>query len=289
VGVVTLAKEHAKFHSDYADLSDVASQHGIPVYKIKNINDPENVRLVRSLRPDVIFVFGWSQLVSKQILTIPSLGAIGAHPALLPRNRGRHPIIWALVEGLKESGLTFFYMDEGADSGAILWQRPLPIMLEDDAGSLYEKICMLASDAIREFLPWLQQGTAPRLIQDHTRSTYWRKRTEKDGEIHWKETTMRIYNLIRALARPYVGAHTWFNSDKMVIWRAKLSEEALSDDALSLAPGSIFKEFDNQFHVRSGDGYLIILEFESVKENTIKVGDRLGVRCESLCNLGSSR
>jgi len=276
VAIFTLAKEYAGFHSDYADLSDIANQYEIPVHTIKNINEPENVALIRSLKPDAILVFGWSQLVSKEIRDVPSLGCIGAHPALLPRNRGRHPIVWALVEGLEQSGLTFFYIDEGADSGDILWQKSFPITLEDDAGIIYEKIKAMASEAIREFLPQLKQGIAPRVPQEHSQATYWQKRTEEDGKIHWTAPTMKTYNLVRALARPYVGAHTYIKGKKILIWRARLPQRPLPPEALSLQPGTILARTDTGFDIRTGDGYLTVLEYEVLGGGTIEIGTQLG-------------
>ena len=100
--VLTLDRKNAGFHSDYSDLSEITSRHKIPLHSIQNINHPDTVDLVRSLKPDVLFFFGWSQLVSKKVLEIPVKGCIGSHPALLPKNRGRHPLIWVLIEGLKE-------------------------------------------------------------------------------------------------------------------------------------------------------------------------------------------
>jgi methionyl-tRNA formyltransferase len=277
VAVFTLPRERAKFNADYADLSPVAAQYNVPVYLTKNINDPDNIEALRSLRPDVIFVFGWSQLISKPILDIPRLGCIGTHPALLPKNRGRHPLIWTLVEGLSESGLTFFYIDEGADSGDILWQRSFEIALEDDASTLYEKIKVLASQALREFLPQLHQGTIPRIPQDHSQATYWRKRTEKDGEIQWDAPTMTIYNLIRALTHPYVGAHTYLAGEKTLIWKAKLPSDPTSPDALALQPGIVFAQINQGFRVRTGDGHLIILDYGAAGDKVMTVGTKLGM------------
>lgn len=277
VAVITIAKERATFHSDYADLSEVATRYRVPVYKISSsINKPENVALIRSLQPDVIFVFGWSQLISREILNIPPLGCIGSHPALLPKNRGRHPLIWALVEGLEESGLTFFYMDEGADSGDILWQKAFPITLEDDARSLYDKIKALASEGIKEFLPQLINGTAPRIPQNHSQATYWRKRTENDGEINWSAPTLASYNLIRALTRPYVGAHTYVEGHKMIVWRAILPRAPIPPEAKDLEPGTVFATDGLSFDVRTGDNYLTVLEYEGEGKVFIKVSVRLG-------------
>jgi len=275
IAVITLAKEDAAFHADYKDIADIALPAGIPIHRIKNINNNESLELIRSLHPDVILVLGWSQLVSKRILEIPPKGCVGSHPSLLPKNRGRHPIIWTLVEGLEESGLTFFYIDEGVDSGDILWQRPFRVNLGDDAGSVYEKVKALASEAIREFLPQIERGTAPRIPQDHSQATYWLKRTEKDGEIDWTVPTMKTYNLIRALTRPYVGAHTYFKGKRMLIWRARLPQSPLPPTAVEIQPGTIFAQTDNGFDVKTKDSYLTVCEYEIEDGETIEVGTLL--------------
>jgi methionyl-tRNA formyltransferase len=274
VAVLTLAKEDARLNSDYKDLSVICSRNGIRVYQIRKINEPTSIDLIISLKPDIIFVFGWSQLISKEILSIPPLGCIGTHPALLPRNRGRHPLIWALVEGLSESGLTFFYICEGMDDGDILWQKSFSITAEDDASTLYDKVKRLASEAIEEFLPQLENGTAPRVVQDHGLATYWRKRGESDGQINWSDPSAKIHNLIRALTHPYVGAHTFHKSSRVTVWRARLGKELLSHEAIELDPGTVIERGDLYANVRTGDGYISILECQGLDE--IKIGMRLG-------------
>ena len=134
------------------EFGPLAAQAGIPFFAFAKVKDDETIARVRDLQPDVIFVWGLSQLIPAELLAIPRQGCIGVHPTLLPRNRGRHPLIWTLVDGLSEGGLTFFYLDEGADSGDILWQRPFPVHREDDAASLYRKIEALAAEAIAEQL-----------------------------------------------------------------------------------------------------------------------------------------
>ena len=275
VGVLTLAPEDATFHSDYADLAEVAEIHRIPVHRVKGTNSRATVDLVKSLKPDVIFVFGWSRLLSAEMLSIPPLGCIGVHPALLPQHRGRHPLIWALVEGLDESGLTFLYLDEGADSGDILWQERFSISLGDDAGTLYAKIKRMASRAIREFLPRLEDGTAPRVPQDPEQATYWRKRGEEDGVIDWSAPTMTTYNLIRALTRPYVGAHTYVNGSKLIVWTALLPRPQAG--ALPAgAPGTIVAVADEGITVLTGDGELVLSEVHGAETCPFMLGMALG-------------
>src|SRR5581483_9542000 len=144
VAVLTRSGEAAGLHGDYVDLEPTTTRLGVPLHRIGNVNDPQSIELIRSLRPDVIFVLGWSQLVGRELLS--TAPCIGSHPALLPRDRGRHPITWALVDGLDESGLTFFWLDEGADSGDILWQRSFPIGPDEDASDVYARVEELADE-----------------------------------------------------------------------------------------------------------------------------------------------
>lgn len=276
VGIFTMARKEAGFHSDYAPMSDLAREHGIPLHLVKNINNPKTKDLIKDLKPDVIFVFGWSQIISNDILEIPTIGCIGTHPALLPRNRGRHPIVWALVLGLAESGLTFFYLTNLADSGDILWQKSFSITLRDDAASIYRKIEDLASEAIEEFLPQIENGTAPRIPQDQSKATYWRRRHVKDGEVNWRQSTMTTFNLIRALTQPYVGAHTFINGGKLIIWKSSLPAEPTPCHAISLPPGTVFADPNNQLNVRTGNGHIVIEKYEMADGGKIQIGARLG-------------
>jgi methionyl-tRNA formyltransferase len=281
VGVFNQKHEHARFNSDWTDLEPLAAAAGIPLHRFTKIKDPATITQVRTLRPDVIFAWGLSQLIPEELLSIPQQGCIGVHPALLPRNRGRHPIIWALVEGLTESGLTFFYMDEGADSGDILWQRPFAITLDDDAGTLYAKLKLLAAEAIAEFLPQLRNGTALRIPQDHSKATYWRKRGEIDGIVLWNASSMHVHNLVRALTHPYPGAHTLLNGRKVTIWRSRLVD-AMPPEFVPELPGSILGLSSQSMLVRSGDGFLEITEWETEDGLTLRPGVRFDAGPQAL-------
>lgn len=275
--VVTLPAEKASRHADYADLTPSAASHGIPVHYTSNINAAETHEHLSSLNPDVIFVFGWSQIISGKILAIPPEGCVGTHPALLPKHRGRHPLIWALVEGLEETGLTFFFLDEGADSGDILWQRSIPIHLRDDATTMYEKIKDVAVQGIREILPLLEGGRAPRIRQDDEKATYWRKRTEKDGEIQWSASSMQAYNLIRGLTHPYPGAHSFCDGVRLVVWKADPPGDRFPDRFMNDRPGTIV-DIDNEgLTVRTKDGVLKLRSYELHGERTLRKGNWLGV------------
>ena len=110
VGVCTL--KDSLFNSDHCDLGPLALQHGIPLLYVSDIDSSEIDNWIRDRQPDIIFCFGWSKLIAPNILASAPLGVLGYHPTLLPKNRGRNPIVWALVLGLQKTGSTFFFMNE---------------------------------------------------------------------------------------------------------------------------------------------------------------------------------
>jgi len=267
VGVLTIPPKANRFNADAADLAGLARTRGVPVHQVAKINDPAAIALVRDLKPDVLFVFGFSQLIGPELLAIPRLGSVGVHPALLPEGRGRHPLIWALVLGLPRSGLSFFWMGEGADDGPLLWQKAFDISQDDDAASLYARIKDLAAEAIPQFLPQLAGGDPPRIPQDESRATVWRKRGEADGEIQWNGPARIACDLIRALTRPYVGAHTFLGDQRILVWKSR-PEACVAAD-----PGVVVDVGTEGPLVRAQDGGLRLLNWTGP---ALKAGDRLG-------------
>lgn len=256
--ISVITKKRSNFNSDFVDLGPICEKYGIEYKYVTNINHEKSVQYIQSVRPDIIFCFGWSQLISKQILDIPKHGVIGFHPTLLPQNRGRHPLIWALALGLNETGSTFFFMDEGADSGKIISQEKVSISYEDDARILYDKITATALKQVEEFLPKIEDGTLRPIIQDESKANYWRKRTEKDGEIDWRMSSRNIYNLVRALTKPYVGAHFIYNDQKIKVWRVR---EYITNEYENIEPGKVLSvSDDNTILVKTGNNCIEILE-----------------------------
>lgn len=264
VGVVT--KNESAFNSDFFDLSSIAKSNGIPFHYTSNINSPETVNWIKELNPDVVFCFGWSNLIKKEILNLSRLGVIGYHPTLLPYNKGRHPLIWAKVLGLKKSGSTFFFMDEGADTGDILSQKEFVINFEDDANVLYNRLIENALIQIEEFHTQLENENYTRIKQDTTKGNSWRKRGKKDGLIDFRMNSLSICNLIRALTKPYVGAHIEYNNTDVKIWEVELSQFKSTNDIIE--PGKILNILDNKIEVKTGDSaiWLVNHEFEELPQ-----------------------
>lgn len=256
VGIAT--KSQSKYNADFTDLSDIAKKQGIPYRYIKDINSEKNLDWVSGINPDVIFCFGWPNLLKNELLNLPAKGVLGYHPAKLPYNRGRHPIIWALALGLEETASTFFFMDEGADSGPILSQKDVSIEFKDDAKGLYDKTIDTAISQIEEFLPDLIQDTYQVTQQNEYLANTWRKRGKEDGKIDFRMSTEAIYNLVRALTKPYVGAHIETNDGDIKVWKAKPSIDKYPNN---LEPGKVLElKGEKTIVVKTYDGAIELWE-----------------------------
>lgn len=257
VGV--LSKKESNFNSDYYDLTPLAKANNIPIFCRTKDNQDEIISFINSKNPDIIYCFGWSHILPKSILSIPKFGAIGFHPAELPNNRGRHPIIWALFLGLKQTASTFFVMDEEADTGDIISQVKIKI-IDDNAFSLYNKITNVALKQIVSFTEELESKGAffHKLKQDKNEGNYWRKRTKNDGKIDFRMTSKAILNLVNALSRPYIGAHLEFEEKEVKVWKVKVEKF----NKLNHEPGKVLNIDGNDLIVKTYDGSIRIIDHE---------------------------
>ncbi len=258
VGLVT--KRKSGFNSDFSDLQPLAEKYGVPVVFREQNNDDEIETFIESKHPDVIYCLGWSHLLPSRILRIPRYGVVGFHPAALPDNKGRHPIIWALFLGLKNTASTFFFMDEGADSGDIILQENIVIDEDDTAATLYEKIQKKGLEQLMVLTEELEvnKGRIPARKQDSDSGNTWRKRGKCDGRIDFRMSTRAILNLVRALTHPYVGAHIDFMESEIKVWKA-VREEC---DSINIEPGKILYVENGEIVVKTYDGAIRILEHE---------------------------
>jgi methionyl-tRNA formyltransferase len=260
VGVCTL--KTSKFNTDHVDLSVISKANKVPYIYADDINSTETLDWIKKRTPDIIFCFGWSKLLVGKILSLSELGVVGFHPSALPSNRGRHPLIWALVLGLEKTASTFFFMDDGADSGDILSQCEIVISNEDDARSLYDKVISSALGQINEFVPQLVAGTFKRKKQDYMLANTWRKRGIVDGKIDWRMSAHSIYNLVRGLSKPYVGAHFIIDGQEVTVWET----EVVSAISQNIEPGKVLIVKDNKLIIKCGEGAISLLNIEPAIE-----------------------
>jgi methionyl-tRNA formyltransferase len=216
----TLPRDMHHRHSDFVDLTLDCSEHDVEVSYISDINDPETINELKQLNLDILFVVGWSQICRSNVLNIPSQGCIGYHPALLPLYRGRAVIPWTILLDLSETGGTFFFLDEGVDSGDIIIQESFLVEPNETATTLYKKHEIALGKMSNALVKILTKGKIPRKQQDHSLATYCAKRVANDGLINWQLPAQEIWRLIRAVTDPYPGAFSFWKNEKLIIWNA---------------------------------------------------------------------
>ena len=259
IGIAT--KKESNFNSDHSDLSPIAISNKIPFRYVEDINSQNVINWISKLKPDIIYCFGWSSLIKKQLLGLCSKGVIGYHPAELPKNRGRHPIIWALALGLNSTASTFFKMDEGADSGDIISQNKIFIKKNFYANDLYNLLELTAKKQLKEFTKLYLDCEVKMIKQQHNKSNYWRKRNKKDGKINFTSTSSAIYNLVRALYHPYVGAHLEYLGNEIKVWKSKFGPKIHEN----IEPGKVIGLKDQKILVKTIDSSIWITDHEFQK------------------------
>jgi methionyl-tRNA formyltransferase len=204
-------------------LDEIAQRFKIPLYKFDHINDQIVSDLLRYYEIDWLFIIGWSQIASKDLLAIPKNGVIGAHPSLLPVGRGRASIPWAIIKGLDKTGVTFFKMDEGVDTGDILGQFEISLTQLETATSLYEKVNQAHVELIKQIWPKLIQDDIVCVKQNEGLATYWNRRSPSDGELKDNMSLSEVEILVRATTKPYPGAFKLIdNNKKLIVWSGSL-------------------------------------------------------------------
>lgn len=252
-----ITRRSSKENSDFAPLGPIAESAGIPVLYV-DADEREIAGWLKTHRPDYLFCMGWSRLLPDSVLRASRYGAIGFHPAKLPQHRGRHPLIWALALGLDRTSVTFFCMDERADGGPVLEEAQLRIGPRDDASVLYERVCRVGIRCLRRLVRRLRRGPIRGRKQDERKAGSWRKRSVADGRIDWRMSAGSLSNLVRALSRPYPGAHCDYRGGHVRIWKAAPMRHA----AMDVEPGKVLVSSGSQLTVKCGEGALRIKEHE---------------------------
>lgn len=207
-------------------LDEIAETSNTPLFKINHINDPDVSKIIANYEIDWLFIIGWSQIASAELIDIPRMGVIGAHPTLLPVGRGRAAVPWAIIKGLDKTGVTFFKMNEGVDTGEILDQIEIPIINNENATSLYFKVNAAHVALIKQIWPKLINGSLVGTKQDESKATYWEGRKPSDGELKTTMSVNEVEILVRATTRPYPGAYKVLDDKtKLIVWAGALSTQ----------------------------------------------------------------
>lgn len=238
-------------------VKEVAIKYNLPVYQPKKVREPEFVEVLRGLKPDVMVVAAFGQIISKEILEMPKYGCINVHASLLPAYRGAAPIQWAVINGDKESGVTIMQMDEGIDTGDMIEKVVVPIAEDETGGSLFDKLSQAGAKLCVKVLQDLEDGKAVREKQPEESTTPYAGMIDKKmGVIDWEKSAKEIEQLIRGL-NPWPSAYTKLQGKTLKIWKAAVLPEYSQE-----APGQITEVTKDSIVVQTGQGRLKILELQ---------------------------
>jgi methionyl-tRNA formyltransferase len=247
-------------------VKEQALEYNIPVYQPVKARDPEFVKFLTDLAPDVMVVAAFGQLLPKSILDIPKYGCINIHASLLPKYRGASPIQYAVINGEKESGITTMMMAEALDTGDMLDQAKVTLDLKETGGSLHEKLSQIGGSLIIKTLKKLEDKTAVRIPQDESKFTYVGMIRKTMGAIDWSMEADVIERLIRGL-NPWPSAYTSWNGKVIKIWEADVVDKEYAG-----AFGEVVEAGKDYLVVKTGKGGLSIKELQMQGKKRMDIG-----------------
>ena len=208
----------------FDSVAATAAEYGIATILPDDPNTGDVVARVDALAPDFLFSFYYRRMLGAPLLALPNRGALNVHGSLLPKYRGRAPVNWAILHGERETGATLHYMTAKPDAGDVVAQTAVPILPDDTAREVFDKVTVAAEITLDDALPALLAGSAPRTPQDLARGRYFGGRRPEDGVIDWSRDAATIHNLVRAVAPPYPGALTAVGGVRARILRTRLAD-----------------------------------------------------------------
>jgi methionyl-tRNA formyltransferase len=239
---------------------------GLPVLQPERVKDSLFIAQLAELRPELIVVAAFGQILPQALLDIPPRGCINVHPSLLPKYRGAAPFQWAIIKGETRTGVSIYLMDQGMDTGPLLMNREVEIAEAETAEELGERLAVIGGELMKEVIRGLKAGTLKPVPQDEKDVSYAPLFKKTDGLIPWQERTSQIRNRIRGMV-PWPVAYTMWQGKQIKIYRGRIGEG-------SGTPGEIIS-LDSGIEVACGTGSIFIEELQ------IEGGRR--IRCAEFC------
>ncbi|WP_236789565.1 methionyl-tRNA formyltransferase [Amycolatopsis sp. GM8] len=242
--VVTHPKSDHAYEKIWSDsVADLAEEHGVPVL-LRNRPD-DVVTHLKEAEPDIIVANNWRTWLPPEIFTLPRHGTLNVHDSLLPAYAGFSPLIWALINGEPEVGVTAHMMDEELDAGNIVLQRSVAVGPRDTSADLFHKTVDLIAPVVTEALGLIASGRTEWAPQDRSRASFFHKRSIEDSRIDWTWPAADLDRLVRAQVDPYPNAFTFHRGQRLRIVKASVSQGFYGG-----TPGRIF--------IKEGDGVVIV-------------------------------
>lgn len=223
----------------YTPVKEFALRNNIPILQPEKINTPEFIQNLKVLEAELFVVVAF-RILPRAIFTLPKYGSFNLHASLLPKYRGAAPIQWAIMKGETETGVTSFALEDKVDTGNMYQQKNIPILDEDDFGSLQDRLSLLGAEVVLETINMIESGNARLRKQEDTLATPAPKISKEILQIDWKNSAESIHNLIRAFS-PYPGAFFIHRQKLIKIFKSRI------DNNLVLEPGQILQQKDKLF------------------------------------------
>ena len=236
-----------KLQTQPPQIKIVAHRLNIPVLQPETTKSPVFLEELGILQPELLVVVAYGEILRKNLLSLPSRGAVNLHASLLPKYRGAAPIAWAILEGETKTGATTMFMNEGMDAGPILLQEEIEIAGSDTTETLGRKISELGATLLKRTVDLLQNNEVVPVPQDTAEITYAPKLKKEDGRVNWNHPARRISLQIRAF-NPWPGTFSTINGMNVKFWMAQPSSKTtdhqpgkiiyIDKDCISVACGS---------------------------------------------------
>jgi methionyl-tRNA formyltransferase len=251
-------------------VKELAISHKIDVFQPNRLKSQEVMDRLKSYSPDFFVTAAYGKILPKEILDIPKFGCINVHASLLPSYRGAAPIQWSIVKGELSTGITTMLMDEGLDTGDILLKEEVKIEADMTGGELHDILASVGAKLLIKTLRDLRDGKIEAIPQDHTRASYAPLLKKEDGLIDWTKKSAEIHAGVRGF-NPYPGAYTFYEGQKMRIWKTSVETEL----CVEAPPGTILGVSRDGVMVSTGDYAIRIEEVQFDSCRRMCVGDYL--------------
>ena len=247
----------------YSPVKEYALEHNIEVFQPEKIR--EEYQRIIDLKPDLIITCAYGQIIPKVLLDYPKYKCINIHASLLPKYRGGAPIHHSILNGDKYTGITIMYMDTKMDSGDILYQEKLEIKDEDNVGTMFEKLSILGSKMIKDFLPKLLNGDINPVKQNEEEVTYAYNISKEDEKIDFNNSSLDIFNKIRGL-NPFPVSYAVLDNKRVKLYNSRIGTKTNG------SIGEIISIYEDGIGIKTLDGEIIIteLQFEGKKKVLVK-------------------
>ncbi len=263
-------------------IKEAALELGLPLWQPENINTPQSLEKITQAKPDILVVVAFGQILKKPLLCAAPYGAINLHGSLLPKYRGAAPIQWAIINGEKKTGVSTMFLNEGMDTGDIIYKAEIPINEEDNFATLYKGLRGLGAGLLLKTVADLDAAQKDRKPQDDSLASYAPLIKKEHEKINWQKSAIQVCNLIRGLY-PQPAAYTNWEGKRLKIGKAAVYEEEsykeksfkekVYEEQSKESPGKVLEILPKGPRIACGQGSVILELLQPEGKNMMPAGD----------------